>query len=299
MHPNLLDQLAVFRTVADTGSFAEAARRLNRQVSAISYAVTNLETHLGLTLVDRASYRAGLTAEGRALLSDVDVLLRRVERLEGRATAIGRDVETALAVIAEPSVSSGMITAALTRFERGFPDLPLTLLRADSAEVVEAVREGRADLGITVLERGLQWTGIDGAQLLATRILVAAAPEHPLAEAGDVTIEQLEHHRQIYLASGDPPPGDTPYTDYRIHRTDFWRAGDLATQLALIEAGLGWGFVPEDVAAPLFTEGRLAEIALPALRHPPLRRFAIIWRTGSPPGPAARALIDAFGHAPA
>ena len=74
MHPNFLDQIIVFQAVAELGSYAEAARRLNRQVSAISYAITNLETHLGLTLVDRGGYRAGLTEEGQALLGEVSVL---------------------------------------------------------------------------------------------------------------------------------------------------------------------------------------------------------------------------------
>ena len=52
-----LDQLAVFLTVVETGSFAAAARRLRRATSAISYAIANLEQQLGVQLFDRDQAR--------------------------------------------------------------------------------------------------------------------------------------------------------------------------------------------------------------------------------------------------
>jgi hypothetical protein len=48
-----LDQLTVFLTVVETGSFAAAGRRLGRATSAVSYAITNLEQQLGVRLFDR------------------------------------------------------------------------------------------------------------------------------------------------------------------------------------------------------------------------------------------------------
>jgi len=48
--PPTLDQIAVFLAIVETGSFAAAARKLGRATSVISYAITNLEAQLGVTL---------------------------------------------------------------------------------------------------------------------------------------------------------------------------------------------------------------------------------------------------------
>ena len=48
-----LDQLRVFLTVVETGSFAAAARKLNRATSVVSYSIANLEAQLGVSLFDR------------------------------------------------------------------------------------------------------------------------------------------------------------------------------------------------------------------------------------------------------
>jgi DNA-binding transcriptional LysR family regulator len=75
-----LDQLKVFLTVVETGSFAAAARKLNRATSVVSYAIANLEAQLGVSLFDRESTRkpqltdSGLTvlAEARTIYGGVD-----------------------------------------------------------------------------------------------------------------------------------------------------------------------------------------------------------------------------------
>jgi DNA-binding transcriptional LysR family regulator len=70
MQPNpTLDQLQILVTVADTGSFSAAGRKLNRAQSVISYAIANLEAQLGLKLFEREGTREPqLTDVGRATL---------------------------------------------------------------------------------------------------------------------------------------------------------------------------------------------------------------------------------------
>ena len=66
-----LDQLRVFLTVVEAGSFAGAARRLGRATSVVSYSIANLEAQLGLSIFDRESTRKPqLTEAGRAVLSE-------------------------------------------------------------------------------------------------------------------------------------------------------------------------------------------------------------------------------------
>src|SRR3712207_4535928 len=89
-----LDQLQVFLVVVDEGSFAGAARKLNRAVSAISYAVSNLETQLGLVLLEReGSRKPVLTEAGQALLADARLISADLQALRARALALHSGLE--------------------------------------------------------------------------------------------------------------------------------------------------------------------------------------------------------------
>ena len=69
------DQLRIFLTIVDTGSFAAAARRLNRAVSVISYGIANLEAQLGVRLFERTTRRLRLTEAGAQWLPHARQLL--------------------------------------------------------------------------------------------------------------------------------------------------------------------------------------------------------------------------------
>ncbi len=74
-HPTL-DQLQVFLTVVEKGSFSAASRALNRTQSVISYTIANLETQLGVALFVRSgTRRPQLTEAGKSVLEDARVCL--------------------------------------------------------------------------------------------------------------------------------------------------------------------------------------------------------------------------------
>jgi DNA-binding transcriptional LysR family regulator len=84
-----LDQLRIFLSVEEEGSFGGAARKMGRAVSAISYGVQQMETQLGVTLFAREGSRKpvltdagqGLLAEARAIIDASDALLAKTQSL--------------------------------------------------------------------------------------------------------------------------------------------------------------------------------------------------------------------------
>ena len=64
-----LDQIRVFLSVVDEGSFPKAAKSLNRAQSAVTYAIRKLEAEIGVPLFDRSAYRSGPNA-GRPRTTD-------------------------------------------------------------------------------------------------------------------------------------------------------------------------------------------------------------------------------------
>jgi hypothetical protein len=84
-----LDQLRVFLTVVETGSFAGAARKLGRATSVISYTIANLEAQLGLSVFDRQSTRTPqLTDAGRAVVAEARAVTNGVDGLRAKARGL-------------------------------------------------------------------------------------------------------------------------------------------------------------------------------------------------------------------
>ena len=83
-----LDQLRVFLTVVETGSFAAAGRRLGRATSAVSYSIANLEQQLGVPLFDRERAKNPLTEAGIAVLSEARSLSVGVDNLRAKVNGL-------------------------------------------------------------------------------------------------------------------------------------------------------------------------------------------------------------------
>src|SRR5580700_8442622 len=95
-----LDQLKVFLTVVDVGSFAGAARKLNRATSVISYSIANLEAQLGVSLFDRQSTRKPqLTDAGRALLSEARTISNGINGLRARVRGLLQGLEAEIRLV--------------------------------------------------------------------------------------------------------------------------------------------------------------------------------------------------------
>src|SRR5262249_9248601 len=108
-----LDALAALDAIEYTGSFAGAARALNKAQSAISYNIRQIEEALGLAVFDRPGPRAALTPAGRALLDEARAVLARVHRLEHLAHRFRAGHEPELEVIIDGILPMRPLTALL------------------------------------------------------------------------------------------------------------------------------------------------------------------------------------------
>ena len=128
MQPNpTLDQLQVFLTVAETGSFSAASRLLNRAQSVISYTIANLEAQLEMPLFERAGARQPkLTEAGTAMLEDARRILCDLEVMRARVKGLKDGLEAEVAVAISVMVPSEvMVERAAVNFGDRFPSVSL------------------------------------------------------------------------------------------------------------------------------------------------------------------------------
>ena len=282
-------QLQVLLAVVDAGSFAAAARHLNRATSAITYAIDNLEAQLGLPLFDRvATRKPELTQAGRAVLAEARAVTHGVDMLRAKVKGLLEGLEAEVSLAVDVMLPTARLVDALQAFQTTFPTVQLRLHVETLGAVTQLVLEGTAGIGVSgpnVAAAGTESIAIGGVQLVPV-----AAPFHPLARLGGQARGAAREHIQLVLSDRSTL---TEGQDFGVVGSKTWRLADLGAKHALLLAGVGWGSMPAPMVKGDLEAGRLVELDLSdwwAAIYP----LRVLHRIDSPPGPAAQWLIERF-----
>lgn len=146
MTPNFI---RYFVEVARCGSVREASARLNIAPSALSRQIQNLEYLLGLPLFERQARGMRLTAAGeiyaryaRTVALETERVRRELEDLRGLRRGLLR-IATVEGVVADT------LTESVAKFRQKYPGIQLRLITTGTDEVIAAVRDGDADIGVS------------------------------------------------------------------------------------------------------------------------------------------------------
>jgi DNA-binding transcriptional LysR family regulator len=287
-----LDQLRIFLTIVDTGSFAAAARTLNRANSVISYAIANLEAQLGFPLFDRESTRRPqLTAAGRGILAEARTVSDGIAGLRAKASGLMRGLEPEVHLVVDVMLPTERLVDALTAFRDKFPTVALRLRVEALGAVTQLVLDGVAGIGISGPMPGLAaHPAIEPMRAGEVELVSVAAPEHPLAKAGRNVHAAMREHIQLVLSDRSEL---TKSVDFAVVSPRTWRLSDLGAKLSLLRAAIGWGNMPLPMVQEDLDSGSLIRLDPPgALAF--TYRFEAIHRSDSPPGPAGSWLIERF-----
>ena len=288
------EQLRVLIAVAEAGSFASAARRLNRATSVVSYTVAPLEAQLGLTLFDReATRKPQLTPAGRIVLGEARILANGISDLQAKVKGMLQGVEGELHVVLDSLLPGGRVVDALTAFCARFPAVRLHLHVETLGAVASLVLGKVASLGVSG-PFAAEFDALERVHVGSLRMVPVAAPGHPLASSppGGHSPGAGRHHIQLVVYDRSEL---TVGRDFSVSGSRTWRLADLACKHMLLKAGVGWGMMPWWMVADDVQAGRLVQLHMPdrvAFDYP----VDVIYRTDTPPGPAAAWLMERFGQ---
>ena len=284
------DQLRIFLTIVDSGSFVGAARRLGRAVSVISYGIANLEAQLGLPLFDReGTRRPQLTGAGRALLAEARAIAAGVDGLRAKVKGLldGLEAEVDLAVdVMLPAERLGMV---LHDFAARFPTVQLRLHVEALGAISGLVLDGIASIGVSG-PLAMGYDRLDAIAAGSTRMIPVASPHHPLGQLRPIPPGAAREHTQLVLSDRSRL---TEGRDFAVISPKTWRLADLSAKHALLKQGVGWGNMPLPMVAADLAAGTLVRLDLPD-HIGGIYGLSAIWRRDSPPGPAAAWLRDQF-----
>jgi DNA-binding transcriptional LysR family regulator len=292
IHPNLVDQLEMFVTAAELGTFSATARQMGRAQNVVSYGISTLETSLNVKLFDRSGHKAVLTPTGIALRRQAQGIVNAAHDLSRTADEFSAGVEPVLTVAIDDMLPFDFFEDALASIAEIYPGLELRLNRTAGREAHNQVADGSAALGICVsgfdmhkdqpftLLRQLRMVPVIGPALKAKSTQEAAK--------GTASAEHLGL-RQIVL-SGTEAPEATP--DQGVISPHIWRVPDIKSKYDLILRGYGWGMLPAHLVDDDLAAGVLDQFVLPYIASQPGLPVFIFSQNSFPLGPAARLFRD-------
>lgn len=147
-----LSQLRILVAVAEQSTFSDAALQLNMSQSAVSHSISALEEHLGVVLFSRGRHGATLTPVGDRIVGHARLLLQQAEAIVQEAD-LARGLKGGQVRVASfRSIAIHVLPNAIAQFSQRYPQIVVNLSEHDNYRQVEkALREGRADIGFTVL----------------------------------------------------------------------------------------------------------------------------------------------------
>ena len=288
-----LDQLRVFRQVAESGSFSAAARDLHRAQSAITYAIQKLEEQVGAQVFDRGGYRPVLSEAGRALMPRAVRILEELAAFNTQARAIAGGLEGEVAIVVDPTYPTPALTTALRGFQDRYPAVQLRVFVETLGAAAQAVLDRTADVGLA-LEFAAASPELACTPVGELELVPVAAPTHPLGRIrGRIPLETARRELQLVLADRSTL---TRGRDFSVISPRTWRLADLGARHEMMRAGLGWGSMPMHMVAEDLKRGRLVKLDIrwPDGSRPPRPTVVLVRRKDKALGPAGAWLADAL-----
>ncbi|MBN7797583.1 LysR family transcriptional regulator [Parahaliea mediterranea] len=283
-----IKQLRAFEALARCGSFAEACEQLHLSQPALSVAIRNMEDSVGGRLFQRSTRQLALTPEGRQFLPTARRLLADWDRALddlGRSFALrqGR-----LRVAAMPSFALNMLPAILRAFRERFPHINIAVDDIVMELVLDAVREGRAELGIAFEPE--QLGGLEFTPLFRDRFLAIVPAGSALAKRARLSWRQLAAQPLIAMNRGSwmRNTTDAVLSEAGLVPASLAEASQLATIGRMVAEGLGVSVAPALCRPQLENQG----VACVALHGPGIeRRVGIFTRRRHALSAPAEALL--------
>ncbi|WP_317205674.1 LysR family transcriptional regulator [Janthinobacterium sp.] len=273
-----LRQLQIFLAVADQGSTAAAAVAVALSQSAASAALNELESLLGARLFDRVGKRLILNDNGRLLLPQARQMRDGAATIERQFAGAETGAPLGLRIGASTTIGIYLLPALLARFAARHGHSVPHVSIANSAAIGAAVAEFEVDLGL--IEGPCHCAGLLVEAWIKDRMVLVAAPGHPLAAPGTLTPAALRGAGWLLREAGS---GTREAVEQALlpHLHYLRPAGEFSNSEAIkraAAAGLGIACLPRVVVADLLAGGQLRELATPL---PPLRRnFYLIRHEG-------------------
>lgn len=247
MHFDLTDmQLMV--NVASAQSMTRGAERTFLSLPAASNRVKNLEARLGTALFYRSSQGVTLTPSGETFVRHARVVLRQVEHLRGDMQEYASGVKGRVRMYANTTAMTEFMPDALGRYLARHPDVNVELRERMSFQVVQAVAEGLADVGI--MAQGPHVDHVEFLPYRTDRLVLVTHESHPLAAHDQVDFTESLAYDYVGLSESSAIHSFLVQAADELGRVLRFRVevGNFEAACRMVAAHVGISVTPETAA---------------------------------------------------
>jgi len=173
-------QLEIFIAVAETKQVTRAAKNLYLTQSAVSMALSELESQLSGPLFDRHGRSLLLNDRGRYLLPLAKEIIYQVVNVESMLTEQRNSVAGSLKVVASSTIGNYVLPYLIGSFMRLHPEAHIDMLVANTLIAEKMVQKGEADLGF--VEGGIGVDSLRAVPWFEDELAIVVSPSHPLGQ---------------------------------------------------------------------------------------------------------------------
>ncbi len=278
-----IKQLQYLVALHEHGHFGRAASASFVSQSTLSAGLRELESLLGVTLVERSRRVVRFTPLGNQVVAKAHRLLREGEELSDLVQASGKPLSGELRMSVIPTIAPFLLPRMLPRLRRERPALKLFLREEPSGDAVESLHHGRADCVLLALPFA---TGeVEVAHISDDRLYVAFPKDDPRDPPAEVPASMIDQNRLLLLEDGhclrDHALAACNRPDLRANATMIGTS--LHTLVQMVDNGLGVTMLPQmAIDAGILHETQV--VARPLKSKAPSRQIALVWRKNSPRG---------------
>lgn len=292
VHLPTVKQLQYLVALRRFGHFGKAADACFVTQSTLSAGLRELETLLGVTLVERTRRVVRFTALGEKIADKAMRVLRETEELAEMARAQGRPLHGELRMGVIPTIAPFLLPTMLPRLREQWPELKLYLREETSSAACDALHRGQLDCVLLALP--FACGEVDSTPLFDDPLFVAY-PHGEAPGAASIEAADIDEKRLLLLEDGhclkDHALSACNRPELRAHAA--MMGTSLHTLVQMVDNGLGLTFVPGLAIEAGVLAGTDVDVK-PLRSDHPYRRIALIWRRSSPRESEFRMLADSL-----
>jgi DNA-binding transcriptional LysR family regulator len=251
-----LEQWQSLIAVVDAGGYAQAAEKLCKSQSAITYAVKKIESLLGVKAFEIQGRKAILTPIGQMLYRQSLALINEANGLERAAHRLSAGWEPVIHIAAEVLFPSQLLLHCLERFGLESPHTRIELIESVLGGTSDALIKGKVDLAISPQLP----PGFLGDLLIRIQVLAVARVDHPLHQLGrELSHLDLEAYRHIVVRDSGSKRDQRAVT---VEVDQRWTVSHVATSVQAVVNGYGFAWLPAQHIAEELRTGILKPLPL-------------------------------------
>ncbi len=286
-----IKQLQYLVALHSHGHFGKAADASNVSQSTLSAGLRELESLLGVVLVERSRRVVRFTPLGNSVVAKAHRLLREAEELADLVQAAGQPLAGELRMSVIPTIAPFLLPRMLPRLRKERPALKLFLREETSSAAVESLHTGQADCVLLALP--FPAGDVEAVTIIRDPLHVAFPKDDPRDPPAHISPDVIDENRLLLLEDGHclKDHALSACNQPTLKGNTTMIGTSLHTLVQMVDNGLGLTILPQmAIDAGILHETDV--VVRPLQAENAFRDIALIWRKGSPRGDEFRLLAD-------